>query len=50
MGFGFGAFLPGTTDFKKDKIGDVLGEIEIFYAKNGHYTDWHTDFQENFTV
>ena len=44
MGFGFHAYLSGTTDFDREKIGYLLGEIEIFYAKQGHFTDWHTDF------
>lgn len=26
------------------------GEIEIFCSKNGHVTDWHFDFMENFTM
>lgn len=26
------------------------GEIEMFYSRCGHVTDFHTDFQENFTV
>jgi len=32
--------------------GDRLrrGEVETFYSKRGHVTDWHTDFQENFTI
>ena len=27
-----------------------MGEIETFVSKAGNYTDWHTDFQENFTM
>lgn len=27
-----------------------IGEIETFVARKGNFTDWHTDFQENFTV
>jgi hypothetical protein len=30
--------------------GDVKPEIEMFVSHKGHYTDWHTDFQENFTI
>eukprot|EP00475_Leptophrys_vorax_P035302 TRINITY_DN5802_c1_g1_i1.p1 TRINITY_DN5802_c1_g1~~TRINITY_DN5802_c1_g1_i1.p1 ORF type:complete len:524 (-),score=134.93 TRINITY_DN5802_c1_g1_i1:33-1604(-) len=30
--------------------GDVKPEIEMFVSHQGHYTDWHTDFQENFTI
>ncbi len=26
------------------------GEVELFATAAGHSTDWHTDFQENFTV
>jgi ribosomal protein L16 Arg81 hydroxylase len=48
MVFGFSGYFPGTTSGAG--IGDTQGEIEIFAGKKGHYTDWHTDFQENFTV
>lgn len=27
-----------------------MGEIETFVSRAGNYTDWHTDFQENFTI
>jgi hypothetical protein len=26
------------------------GEVETFMSTNGHVTDWHYDFQENFTI
>lgn len=26
------------------------GELEVFVSREGHVTDWHTDFMENFTV
>jgi hypothetical protein len=26
------------------------GEVELFFGTPGHVTDWHFDFQENFTV
>lgn len=26
------------------------GEIETFFSRKGHLTDFHTDFQENFTI
>ncbi|KAG7349414.1 transcription factor jumonji [Nitzschia inconspicua] len=26
------------------------GEVETFISANGHVTDWHFDFQENFTI
>ncbi len=29
--------------------GDVRGEIECFASCKGHVTDWHADYQENFT-
>lgn len=30
--------------------GALRAETETFCARKGHRTDWHTDFQENFTV
>jgi len=30
--------------------GEARGEIECFVSKKGHKTEWHTDFQHNFTV
>lgn len=29
---------------------DQMGEIETFVSRKGNYTDWHTDFQENWTL
>jgi hypothetical protein len=29
---------------------NARGEIETFFSKKGHVTEWHTDFQENFTI
>ena len=26
------------------------GEIEVFVSREGHVTEWHCDFQENFTI
>lgn len=26
------------------------GEVEMFFSRAGHFTDFHTDFQENFTM
>jgi hypothetical protein len=26
------------------------GEVEVFLSTRGHFTDWHFDFQENFTL
>ena len=26
------------------------GEVETFVGTKGHFTNWHTDFQENFTI
>lgn len=42
---GFG--LPALRD-----VGCLSGrgEVEVFCARGGHCTSWHTDFQENFTV
>jgi hypothetical protein len=41
MEMNFGAYF---NDFK------TMGEIEIFCSRMGNLTDWHTDFQENFTL
>jgi len=30
--------------------GALRGETETFIARRSHRTDWHTDFQENFTI
>lgn len=30
--------------------GNVKSEVEVFISKAGHKTDWHFDFQENWTV
>jgi hypothetical protein len=38
----FGFFSPSMTE--------AQGEIEVFCSKTGHTTDWHFDFQQNFTV
>lgn len=37
----FGAYYP---DFS------TMGEIETFWSKKGNLTDYHLDFQENFTL
>jgi hypothetical protein len=41
MGMNFGAYF---TDFS------TMGEIEVFCSRKGNLTDWHIDFQENFTL
>jgi ribosomal protein L16 Arg81 hydroxylase len=41
MGMNFGAYF---TDFT------TMGEIETFWSRKGNLTDFHTDFQENFTL
>ena len=33
-----------------DGILDLEGEVEIFAGNPKNEADWHTDFQENFTV
>lgn len=30
--------------------GNLRGEIETFVSRKGHVTEWHTDFQHNFTI
>ena len=30
--------------------GKTMGEIETFFSKKGNLTDYHIDFQENFTL
>ena len=47
MGYDFAGYFPGTTTEKT--AGDSMCEIEIFISKKGNYTDFHMDFQENFT-
>lgn len=41
MGMNFGAYF---SDF------NTMGEIETFWSKKGNLTDFHIDFQENFTL
>eukprot|EP00484_Ammonia_sp_Unknown_P016843 CAMPEP_0197042276 /NCGR_PEP_ID=MMETSP1384-20130603/18674_1 /TAXON_ID=29189 /ORGANISM="Ammonia sp." /LENGTH=302 /DNA_ID=CAMNT_0042473351 /DNA_START=10 /DNA_END=914 /DNA_ORIENTATION=- len=33
-----------------DKEQGLRGEIEVFVSHKHHLTDWHTDFQHNFTI
>lgn len=47
MGYDFASYFPGSTD--NTSAGDTMTEIEIFVSKKGNYTDFHMDFQENFT-
>ena len=37
-----GYYDPGQTQ--------PTGEIEVFVSRTGHTTNWHTDFQQNFTM
>jgi hypothetical protein len=47
MGHDFAGYFPGTgTELTP---GDTMGEIEIFVSRADNFTDFHTDFQENFT-
>lgn len=41
MGMNFGAYF---SDY------NTMGEIETFWSKKGNLTDYHLDFQENFTL
>ena len=41
LGMNFSAYYP---DFSS------MSEVEVFVSKEGGYTDYHMDFQENFTV
>ena len=41
MGLNFGAYF---SDY------NTMGEIETFWSKKGNLTDFHIDFQENFTL
>ena len=51
-----GAFLPevaeqlGFSFAANARDGTRLSEVEVFVAHPGHTTQWHYDFQENFTV
>ena len=47
MGHNFGGYYQAGQDITSM---EQLGEIETFVSRAGNYTDWHTDFQENFTV
>jgi hypothetical protein len=40
---GYGVTSHGNDRFSR-------GEVEMFYARQGHITDFHTDFQENITI
>ena len=51
-------FVPALTDclgmawggYYDPERAQPTGEIEVFVSRPGHTTDWHTDFQQNFTV
>ena len=47
MGQNFAGYYPACEDITSL---DQQGEIETFVSRAGNYTDWHTDFQENFTI
>lgn len=40
---GYGIANSSTDRYRR-------GEIEIFFSKKGHITEYHLDFQENFTI
>ena len=46
VGLGCGQYDP--TGERLSTLG--RGEVETFIGTKGHLTDWHTDFQENFTI
>lgn len=48
MGHDFAGYFAGTAT--EETVGDTMGEIEVFVSRAGNYTDFHTDFQENFTM
>jgi ribosomal protein L16 Arg81 hydroxylase len=48
MGYSICAYFPGSQT--EQSCGDTTGEIETFISSKGNYTDWHMDFQENFTI
>jgi hypothetical protein len=48
MGHDFAGYFPGTAT--ELSAGDTMGEIEVFVSRADNYTDFHTDFQENFTM
>ena len=41
LGLSFGALYA---------TGEPRGEVETFVSRQGHVTDWHFDFMENFTL
>lgn len=47
-GTGLGLGQYDATGEKLTTLG--RGEVETFIGTKGHLTDWHTDFQENFTI
>ena len=47
LGQNFAGYYPSANDVTTM---DQMGEIETFVSRAGNYTDWHTDFQENFTM
>lgn len=44
-GFGCGQYDPAD-----EKMTLARGEVETFIGTPNHLTNWHTDFQENFTI
>lgn len=48
LGTGLGLGQYDATGEKLTTLG--RGEVETFIGTKGHLTDWHTDFQENFTI
>ena len=45
-GLGCGQYDPSGDSY----LALGRGEVETFMSTNGHVTDWHYDFQENFTI
>lgn len=40
----------GQYDPSDEKTTLARGEVETFIGTTNHFTNWHTDFQENFTI
>ena len=50
LGMNFGGFRAAQRGSSGMQPGQVRGEIEVFVSREGHTTDWHWDFQHNFTI
>lgn len=53
LGANFGGRFPVERDTDSDKTSfksHLKGETEVFLSKKDSLTDWHIDFQHNFTL